>query len=155
MFYYRSVLEDPPSISEGCGGRVTDYRITDFGLLMKQNLLLPIKSNSLEKDVTPIAEMKSRINRMTRYWPLTISSTLIFNLKQVGATLTLLLLFSFLHLILDNLHQYIFRKIKDKKNIDYSKWWAGRFYDITMIYIDTSLEYQSKLNHMCINLSVM
>jgi hypothetical protein len=24
----RSVLEDPPSISEGCGGRVTDYRIT-------------------------------------------------------------------------------------------------------------------------------
>jgi hypothetical protein len=24
----RSVLEDPPSISDGCGGRVTDYRIT-------------------------------------------------------------------------------------------------------------------------------
>ena len=23
----RSTLEDPPSISEGCGGRVTDYRI--------------------------------------------------------------------------------------------------------------------------------
>ena len=23
----RSILEDPPSISEGCGGRVTDYRI--------------------------------------------------------------------------------------------------------------------------------
>ena len=23
----RSFLEDPPSISEGCGGRVTDYRI--------------------------------------------------------------------------------------------------------------------------------
>jgi len=24
----RSVLEDPPFISEGCGSRVTDYRIT-------------------------------------------------------------------------------------------------------------------------------
>lgn len=24
----RTMLEDPPSISEGCGGRVTDYRIT-------------------------------------------------------------------------------------------------------------------------------
>ncbi len=24
----RSLLEDPPSISEGAGGRVTDYRIT-------------------------------------------------------------------------------------------------------------------------------
>ncbi len=23
----RSPVEDPPSISEGCGGRVTDYRI--------------------------------------------------------------------------------------------------------------------------------
>lgn len=23
----RSTLEDPPSISEGCGGRITDYRI--------------------------------------------------------------------------------------------------------------------------------
>ncbi|KAK9885182.1 hypothetical protein WA026_010691 [Henosepilachna vigintioctopunctata] len=78
----RSVLEDPPSISEGCGGRVTDYRITDFGLLMKQNTLLPLKSNYLEKNVTPVAEMKSRLNRLTRYWPLTISSTLIFNLKM-------------------------------------------------------------------------
>lgn len=31
----RSFLEDPPSISEGCGGRVTDYRINvciDIGL---------------------------------------------------------------------------------------------------------------------------
>ena len=33
----RSVLEDPPSISEGPGGRVTDYRIPDFGTLMKDN----------------------------------------------------------------------------------------------------------------------
>lgn len=24
---YRTPMEDPPSISEGCGGRVTDYRI--------------------------------------------------------------------------------------------------------------------------------
>lgn len=76
----RSVLEDPPSISEGCGGRVTDYRITDFGMLMKQNALLPVKSNTSDK--IPINEMVSRLNRMTRYWPLTISSTLIFNLKM-------------------------------------------------------------------------
>ena len=27
----RSCLEDPPSISEGCGGRVTDYRISVSG----------------------------------------------------------------------------------------------------------------------------
>ncbi len=37
----RSILEDPPSISEGCGGRVTDYRITDFGEFMRENRLTP------------------------------------------------------------------------------------------------------------------
>ncbi|XP_072097107.1 integrator complex subunit 13 isoform X4 [Mobula birostris] len=37
----RSILEDPPSISEGCGGRVTDYRITVVplaSLIVKENL---------------------------------------------------------------------------------------------------------------------
>lgn len=31
----RSVLEDPPGISEGAGGRVTDYRIIDAAAMMK------------------------------------------------------------------------------------------------------------------------
>lgn len=79
----RSVLEDPPSISEGCGGRVTDYRITDFGLLIKQNTLVPIKAAYVQDgDRPPIQKMKTRLNRHTKYWPLTISSTLIFNLKN-------------------------------------------------------------------------
>ncbi|EFA08805.1 protein asunder [Tribolium castaneum] len=77
----RSVLEDPPSISEGCGGRVTDYRITDFGLLIKQNTLVPIKAGFVDEGNRPIQKMKTRLNRHTKYWPLTISSTLIFNLK--------------------------------------------------------------------------
>ncbi|RZF33651.1 hypothetical protein LSTR_LSTR007029 [Laodelphax striatellus] len=38
----RSILEDPPSISEGCGGRVTDYRITYMepllSLMLKESL---------------------------------------------------------------------------------------------------------------------
>ncbi len=37
----RSSLEDPPSISEGPGGRVTDYRITDLAQLMRDNRLAP------------------------------------------------------------------------------------------------------------------
>ncbi|XP_065058146.1 integrator complex subunit 13-like [Rhopilema esculentum] len=37
----RNPVEDPPSISEGCGGRVTDYRIEDFGKFMKENRLAP------------------------------------------------------------------------------------------------------------------
>ncbi|KAF2902099.1 hypothetical protein ILUMI_04087 [Ignelater luminosus] len=78
----RSVLEDPPSISEGCGGRVTDYRITDFGLLIQQNRLVPLKSNYNSDVPNSIQKMKARLSRHTKYWPLTISSTLIFNLKN-------------------------------------------------------------------------
>ncbi|XP_019760948.1 protein asunder isoform X1 [Dendroctonus ponderosae] len=78
----RSVLEDPPSISEGCGGRVTDYRIPDFGLLIKQNTLLPIKAKSSGERLKPLHRVKDRLFRTTKYWPLTITSTLLFNLKQ-------------------------------------------------------------------------
>lgn len=76
----RSVLEDPPSVSEGCGGRVTDYRIPDFGMLIKQNSLLPVKVKQAGEN--PLDKVNERLNRQTKYWPLTISSTLIFNLKQ-------------------------------------------------------------------------
>ncbi|XP_012269667.1 integrator complex subunit 13 [Athalia rosae] len=79
----RSVLEDPPSISEGCGGRVTDYRITDFGTLMRNNMLVPLKRSPSDDGESPAAKMRCRLERHTRYWPITISSTLMFNLKQL------------------------------------------------------------------------
>ncbi|XP_011638452.1 integrator complex subunit 13 isoform X1 [Pogonomyrmex barbatus] len=78
----RSVLEDPPSISEGCGGRVTDYRITDFGILIRNNILGPLKCTN-SNTVGLVEKMRSRLERHTKYWPMTISSTLMFNLKQV------------------------------------------------------------------------
>ncbi|XP_039289924.1 integrator complex subunit 13 [Nilaparvata lugens] len=79
----RSILEDPPSISEGCGGRVTDYRITDFGMLMQMNKLFPLRLSEEEnKPPWPIDKMKERLNRFTKYWPLTISNTSIFNFKM-------------------------------------------------------------------------
>lgn len=78
----RSVLEDPPSISEGCGGRVTDYRITDFGQFIQQNKLVPLKRNKPD-DMSPIQKMKLRLERQTKVWPMTINSTLLFNLKNV------------------------------------------------------------------------
>ncbi|RZF48920.1 hypothetical protein LSTR_LSTR003300 [Laodelphax striatellus] len=79
----RSILEDPPSISEGSGGRVTDYRITDFGKLMQTNKLVPLRLSEEEnKPPWPIDKMKERLNRFTKYWPLTISNTSIFNFKM-------------------------------------------------------------------------
>ncbi|XP_065223636.1 integrator complex subunit 13 [Planococcus citri] len=85
----RSVLEDPPSISEGTGGRVTDYRIADFGLLMRQNRLVPLKrrfltEKSANKDAElPLEKSKKRLDKFTKYWPLTMSANMIFNYKQL------------------------------------------------------------------------
>ncbi|XP_035212649.1 integrator complex subunit 13-like isoform X2 [Stegodyphus dumicola] len=77
----RSILEDPPSISEGCGGRVTDYRINDFGEFMKQNRLVP---HPPKKDVVefPIEKAKKMLARLTLYWPMVISHTTIFNMTS-------------------------------------------------------------------------
>ncbi|XP_046670533.1 integrator complex subunit 13 [Homalodisca vitripennis] len=78
----RSILEDPPSISEGCGGRVTDYRITDFGVFMQQNKIVPIRRKEKGSVMSPNAMVKARLEKLTKYWPITISSTCIFNFKQ-------------------------------------------------------------------------
>ncbi|XP_050529358.1 integrator complex subunit 13 [Daktulosphaira vitifoliae] len=77
----RTVLEDPPSISEGPGGKVTQYRVADFGVFMRSNLLQPSK-RKLPDDKNLIEDAKEKLKKQTAYWPLTTSSTIIFNLKQ-------------------------------------------------------------------------
>lgn len=95
----RSALEDPPSISEGSGGRVTDYRITDFGLFMKEHLLIPYNTEprtgqSHESKMsgggcsndnscpTPLEMTETAIARSTLYWPLVISATAVYNVQS-------------------------------------------------------------------------
>lgn len=77
----RTVLEDPPPISEGPGGKVTQYRVTDFGIFMKLNLLQPVKRKQAE-DKSCIDDVKEKLKKQTAYWPLTTSSTIIYNLKK-------------------------------------------------------------------------
>lgn len=80
----RSTLEDPPSISEGCGGRVTDYRITDFGEFMRENRLTPVSESSHDPSgKLPAERAKAQLERHTRYWPMIISQTTIFNMQAV------------------------------------------------------------------------
>ncbi|CAJ1054919.1 integrator complex subunit 13 [Xyrichtys novacula] len=80
----RSTLEDPPSISEGCGGRVTDYRITDFGEFMRENRLTPVPESSHHPSgKLPVERAKAQLERHTRYWPMIISQTTIFNMQAV------------------------------------------------------------------------
>lgn len=79
---YRTPMEDPPSISEGCGGRVTDYRINDFGEFMKANRLAPCSWNK-KKTKSPLEKGLARLERCTRYWPMVISETVLGNLMQM------------------------------------------------------------------------
>jgi len=82
----RSVLEEPPSISEGPGGRVTDYRIPDLAELMKGNRLAPWPG----EEGQPGEAAKARMDRATKVFPLTISSTTIFNMPSLSSLVTLL-----------------------------------------------------------------
>ncbi|XP_058481206.1 integrator complex subunit 13 isoform X3 [Solea solea] len=87
----RSTLEDPPSISEGCGGRVTDYRITDFGEFMRENRLTPFSEASHNPaGKLPAERAKAQLERHTRYWPMIISQTTIFNMQAVVPLATLI-----------------------------------------------------------------
>ncbi len=80
----RSTLEDPPSISEGSGGRVTDYRINDFGEMMKKNRLVPCRLiQTANKDTLfPIEKAKQSLTKQTLYWPLVIGHTILYNIQQ-------------------------------------------------------------------------
>lgn len=77
----RTVLEDPPPISESPGGKVAQYRIADFGNFMKLNLLQPAKRKQ-PTDKNYIEEAKEKLKKQTAYWPLTTLSTIICNIKQ-------------------------------------------------------------------------
>ncbi|CAG2173838.1 unnamed protein product [Oppiella nova] len=79
----RSTLEDPPSISEGSGGRVTDYRINDFGEMMKRNRLVACRHHqSANKEVLfPIEKSKQSLGKQTIYWPLVIGNTILYNIQ--------------------------------------------------------------------------
>lgn len=52
---------------------------------MQNNKLLPLKRKFDENDSElPLDKMRSRLDRHTKYWPITISSTFIFNLRNVS-----------------------------------------------------------------------
>ena len=113
----RSVLEDPPSISEGRGGKVTDYRINDFIQFMRANSLGPLGSSSDGKaasggssskvsgsssDVVSSSETKDekdgpkggmlkckeRLKRQSKVWPITLGQSTLFALGQVIEPIT-------------------------------------------------------------------
>ncbi|ESO95710.1 hypothetical protein LOTGIDRAFT_116674, partial [Lottia gigantea] len=88
---YRFLLEDPPSISEGCGGRVTDYRIPDFGIFMKENRLAPATSTLLTDYTSdPIDRALNVLERRSRYLPMVISESILSSMISVKPLPTLI-----------------------------------------------------------------
>lgn len=101
----RNTLEDLPAISEGVGGRITDYRINDFVNFIKSNVLAPYptkmenlpklkyekdggsfvrrRSNSVEDGKKPAELSKARLLRKSTFWPLTLSGSVLFSLSVV------------------------------------------------------------------------
>lgn len=77
----RSILEDPPSISEGAGGRVTDYRIPEFGDFLKDHRLAPSVEYD-ENDEVPYERAKRVIERSSRFWPMTTGESIVCCLRE-------------------------------------------------------------------------
>lgn len=50
---------------------------------MKAHTLVPLKHDSNNDPEGPAEKMRARLERHTKYWPITISNTIMFNLKQV------------------------------------------------------------------------
>ena len=93
----RSPIEEPPSISEGVGGRVTDYRVNELAELMRAHRLVrvepPAKTGAGHHEglttVAPPAVDRFRASRLalqraTLYWPLSFGFTVFFNIRDAG-----------------------------------------------------------------------
>ena len=69
---------------------MTDYRINDFALLIKVHRLAPWGPPQDKPSLPPGSRAKHMLDRATRVFPLTISSTTIFNMPGVAPLINLL-----------------------------------------------------------------
>lgn len=79
----RSCLEDLPSILDSNSGKVTDYRINDFAAIIHNFKLIPLKQFSDRLPDKNLAQLRAKYAKNTKYFPLTASSTIVYNIRQV------------------------------------------------------------------------
>lgn len=75
----RSVLEDCPSISEGVGGKIVNYRIPDLVQTTVQQRLVPLKKKYPDEN---LGKVRARIAKKMSYWPITFNTTIVYNIRQ-------------------------------------------------------------------------
>lgn len=80
----RSVLEDCPSISEGVGGKIVNYRIPDLVQTTAQQRLVPLKMKHPDEN---LCKVRARIAKKMAYWPITFNTTIVFNIRQYVETI--------------------------------------------------------------------
>lgn len=83
----RSVLEDCPSISEGVGGKIVNYRIPDLVQATTQQRLVPLKMKYPDEN---LGKVRAKIAKKMAYWPITFNSTIVFNIRQYVEPILLL-----------------------------------------------------------------
>lgn len=78
----RNCLEDLPSILEGGGGKVTDYRINDFAAFIQNHKLVPLKVTPERLPDRNLAHLRANLRKHSSYWPLIVGSTIVYNVRQ-------------------------------------------------------------------------
>ncbi|KAH9416429.1 hypothetical protein DERP_012857 [Dermatophagoides pteronyssinus] len=81
---HKPLIEDAPSISEGVGGRITDYRLNDFAELMKKNHLQLKFANEVNNNVDEdnLEQAYQILRKQTKYWPISIGLTVFFAIRD-------------------------------------------------------------------------
>lgn len=80
----RSCLEDLPSVLESPSGKVTDYRINDYASIIHNFKLIPLKQYPDRLPDRNLARLRAKFGKNTKYFPLTASSTIVYNIRQVN-----------------------------------------------------------------------
>lgn len=82
-------FDDPPSILDGVGGKVQDYRDSDFNDFIKRNTLTTCKvlEGARKETIYPLHKALNPIKKQTLYWPLISGHTILYNMQPQVARL--------------------------------------------------------------------
>lgn len=76
-------VDEHPAITDGEGGKVSDYRLQEYAQFARSHRLFPLRQmNDYIRDEN-LLKARSKLFKHSRYFPLTNSSTLVYNSKGI------------------------------------------------------------------------
>lgn len=80
----RSALDDLPALDEYTADQsLIDYRHSEFTAIVKEMKLIPLKSSIDRRPDGTFAKAREKLAKFTTYFPITNTSTIVYNIKQV------------------------------------------------------------------------